>query len=104
MKPGKEQATLPYKENKQCISRSLLLAFSLNFCGKDICFISVVLRPFFGMSGDLSALVARLEAVTTRLEAAADKTGGGASEGKVVKFKAESNCSLDYVHQDIVLD
>ncbi|XP_074608508.1 adenylyl cyclase-associated protein 2-like [Acropora palmata] len=32
------------------------------------------------MSGDLSALVARLEAVTTRLEAAADKTGGGASE------------------------
>lgn len=56
------------------------------------------------MSGDLSALVARLEAVTTRLEAAADKTGGGAPEGKVGKFKAESNCNLDYVHQDIVLD
>lgn len=32
------------------------------------------------MSSDLSALVARLEAVTTRLEAAADKTGGGAPE------------------------
>lgn len=29
------------------------------------------------MSGDLSALVARLEAVTSRLEAAADKAGGG---------------------------
>ena len=28
------------------------------------------------MSGDLSALVARLEAVTSRLEAAADKAGG----------------------------
>lgn len=29
------------------------------------------------MSGDLSALVARLEAVTSRLEAAADKSSGG---------------------------
>ena len=39
------------------------------------------------MSSDLSALVARLEAVTTRLEAAADKTGGGAPQGiKVLKF------------------
>lgn len=46
------------------------------------------------MSGDLSALVARLEAVTTRLEAAADKTGGEAPEGKVVKFKAESNIAI----------
>lgn len=34
------------------------------------------------MSGDLSALVARLEAVTTRLEAAADKSGG-APEGEL---------------------
>ena len=29
------------------------------------------------MSGDLSALVARLEAVTTRLESAADRASGG---------------------------
>ena len=34
------------------------------------------------MSGDLSALVARLEAVTTRLETAADKASG-APEGKL---------------------
>lgn len=34
------------------------------------------------MSGDLSALVARLEAVTARLEAAADKSGG-APEGEL---------------------
>ena len=33
------------------------------------------------MSGDLSALVARLEAVTTRLESAADRAGGGESAG-----------------------
>lgn len=33
------------------------------------------------MSGDLSALVARLEAVTSRLEAAADKAGGGEPAG-----------------------
>ena len=33
------------------------------------------------MSGDLSALVARLEAVTTRLESAADKASGGGQEG-----------------------
>ena len=53
------------------------------------------------MSSDLSALVARLEAVTTRLEAAADKTGGGAPEGKVLKLDAESmqrrflyNCNI----------
>ncbi|XP_078384537.1 LOW QUALITY PROTEIN: adenylyl cyclase-associated protein 1-like [Oculina patagonica] len=32
------------------------------------------------MSGDLSALVARLEAVTARLESAADKAGGGQQE------------------------
>lgn len=32
------------------------------------------------MSGDLSALVARLEAVTTRLESAADKASGGGQE------------------------
>ncbi|CAH3143559.1 unnamed protein product [Pocillopora meandrina] len=38
------------------------------------------------MSGDLSALVARLEAVTSRLEAAADKAGGGEPAGlKVLK-------------------
>ena len=35
------------------------------------------------MSGDLSALVARLEAVTTRLESAADKASGGGQEGTV---------------------
>lgn len=33
------------------------------------------------MSGDLSALVARLEAVTTRLESAADRAGGGEPAG-----------------------
>ena len=40
------------------------------------------------MSGDLSALVARLEAVTARLEAAADKSGG-APEGELAKVNAE---------------
>ena len=33
------------------------------------------------MSGDLSALVARLEAVTARLESAADKASGGGQAG-----------------------
>ena len=39
------------------------------------------------MSGDLSALVARLEAVTSRLEAAADKAGGGEPAGLKVRWK-----------------
>lgn len=37
------------------------------------------------MSGDLSSLVARLEAVTTRLESCASRGGGGAGEGMLQK-------------------
>lgn len=41
------------------------------------------------MSGDLSALVARLEAVTTRLESAADRAGGGEPAGmKLSRIKS----------------
>jgi len=41
------------------------------------------------MSGDLSSLVARLEAVTTRLETAADKASGGQAGMKLVSTRKE---------------
>ena len=49
------------------------------------------------MSGDLSALVARLEAVTTRLESAADRAGGG-EQGMIsqtLSVTLRGNLSID---------
>lgn len=50
------------------------------------------------MSGDLSALVARLEAVTTRLESAADRASGGEPAG----LKIVLNLKLDLTRKFFV--
>ena len=49
------------------------------------------------MSGDLSALVARLEAVTARLESAADKASGGAPEGMIESLRTEESLGSIYL-------
>lgn len=49
------------------------------------------------MSGDLSALVARLEAVTARLESAADKASGGAPEGMIESLRTEGSLGSIYL-------
>ena len=48
------------------------------------------------MSGDLGALVARLEAVTARLESAADKASGGAPEGMIESLRTEGSLGSIY--------
>lgn len=55
------------------------------------------------MSGDLSALVARLEAVTARLESAADKASGGAPEGMIESLRTEEVLDQYISHSDISL-
>ena len=66
----------------------LQLLGSLQLDYKNFVLFLLVLTVF-RMSGDLSSLVARLEAVTSRLETAADKASGGQAGMKLVSTRKE---------------